>query len=115
MNKNESIRKITIDLLNRRFLVADIKKHLLSLNYKEDEVENVVEQVLDERESTLSVSSKMGYQGFIWMLVGILFLFGFWTSGSRSGNNFIRFGKLIVGIMLLGMGIFVITRPLKDE
>lgn len=117
MENEKSINDTIHNLLNRHFEIAAIKEHLLNNGYESEKINTAIDEVTESRKSThkKQVTTRQGLRGLFYIVSGLLFLFSFLVTGIKSSNQPYNSIRLIVGIAALGYGIFLATRPLKDE
>lgn len=117
MYNNQNINTAINNLLNRQFDIQTIKEHLISKGYKSEEIETALDNVAktNQGKSKNQVTIKQGFNGFRFIVIGILLLFSSTVLKSYSDNNALNFFRILLGLAAIAYGIFIATRPLRDK
>jgi hypothetical protein len=117
VSTRQDIKAITLSLLNRQFEIPDIKDHLRKEGYSNEEIETAFIDIREERRelNKHAVSRKTAAQGFIYIISGLLLLCLFEFAGFTYFNKTFTNIRTVIAIALIGWGLWVITRPIKDK
>ena len=117
MTEKKDIKLIFRNSLNRNFEVPDIKQHLISLGYSNDEIENAFAEIKagEKGENPNAVTTGQGLKGCLLIIAGTLTLLILYRmSNSYFSKSYLTL-KTALAISFIVFGIIKVTRPLKDK
>jgi hypothetical protein len=117
MTEPKDIQAIIDSLRNRQFELSAIKDHLLEIGYTPEQVAEALEN-LDKAKAWVaqkSVSPVQGFRGVLFIISGVVLVLSVLLFGRDSEYPVLNLLRAILGLIFLGYGIYVVTRPLKKN